>query len=242
MILIFGRALTGVPAGGLPAIDAVAGAGAGAVLMSTDILGGGWGAGGEADAPLPPFGKGLRTTSPVGSGFRAGFAVMLSLELPGEASFEVPDGKAVLTLGAAPNGWPRIMARRLGLFVLSVTIRLFFQPLPPLSPSTLGRCGSVLGRLGAGEPLSSFSARALLTEETEGVSEARGALAEATPGGWDTDGNETIVSAALKAAPTNRCGIAAFVLIFIEDVLGSGAGFFGSGGGGGVLAPFSLIL
>lgn len=138
--MIFGLALTGVPdAGGLPALptDGVA------IWVSIDIFGVECGTG---DA-LP--GRGFRTASPEGSGF-LGLDTMLSLTPPGEGSLGAPVGSAVLTLlDDDPSCTPRISARRLGLPVFSVTIRLFLDGFSPFVVEE-----SVFGRFGTGVPCS----------------------------------------------------------------------------------------
>ena len=163
MILIFGLALTGVAVGGLPAFEDEAEL----TFVLSETFGVDWLDGGDIAEPLP-LGKGRLTPSPPeGRGFRAGLAVMLSLEPAGEGSLGALVVSAVLPLGDALGCWPKRTASRLGSPVLRVTIRLFFHG---FSPSKLDGCDSVLGRFGAGEPLSSFSTRARLAEGMLGVS------------------------------------------------------------------------
>jgi hypothetical protein len=139
MILILGLALTGVAeAVGLPAFPTVGVE----IFVSIDTLGVDCGPG---DA-VP--GSGLRPTSPEGSGFLA-LAVMLSLEPGGEGSLGAPVGRAVLALGGDGLGSPRITASRLGLAVLSVTTRLFLEPLSPVAADD-----SIFVRFGTGVPFS----------------------------------------------------------------------------------------
>lgn len=241
MSLILGLAaagvpVAGVPVGGLPALDDAACE----LVLADDALCAGWD--GCAAAPPLPFGNGrLPPSPPDGSGFRAGFAAAPSLEPPGDGSFVVPFGSAVLPFVEAAAGRPRAAARLFGLLVLRVTTRRF---LPDLSPSPA--LASVLDLLGAGEPLASFSARTLLPADVLGVSAGR-ELAAAVPLADATDAPAPGPAAEDRGA--GRCDVVALSLI--DDVLALGTGLrasdaassvAGAAVSGGVTAPLGFVL
>lgn len=88
----------------------------------TDTLGVACDTVGDGEGKLP--GSGL-LASPDGSGFLCCLKSMLSLSEPELDSLGRLDGNAVRPDDAGANERPRITARRLGLEVLSVTIRRF---------------------------------------------------------------------------------------------------------------------
>lgn len=217
----------GVSAPGLVAVGAVAGAGAAAAFSSTLTLGVGCGGGGVGVDGALPVGKGLRGASPVGSGLRTGFGVP---SLEGD-SFGAKPGRAVRPGAGDAALWPRITARRLGLAVLRVTMRRCFL-VGALTPTV-----SVFGRFGAGDELSSFSGRGLFAfapepESAFGVGVAFDPLVRGV--------RATIVSPVDGTA--GRCGVAALVLILMDEVRGSTGGRFISVVELVAIEPFALIL
>lgn len=192
--------------------------------MTLGVGGGGGGVG--VDGALP-VGNGLRGASPVGSGLRAGFGVP---SLEGD-SFGANPGKAVRPGAGDAAVWPRITARRLGLVVLRVTMRRCFL-VGAFSPTV-----AVFGRFGAGDEPSSFSGRGLFAVAPETASPF-GVGVAFDP--FVSGVRATIVSPVAGAA--GRCGVAALVLILMDEVRGSTGGRLISVEELAATKPFALIL